>query len=85
MNVSIIKNLKFKIEISKLIMSTEIVAKKTSKTGSIAGNWEEISRNYAIPIFLGLLSREAIKASILLLQDIFTIDMTDVDYNIVVL
>ena len=64
-------------------MSTEIVAKKTSKTGSIA--WEEISRNYAIPIFLGLLSREAIKASILLLQDIFTIDMTDVDYNIVVL
>jgi len=64
-------------------MSTEIVAKKTS--GSIAGNWEEISRNYAIPIFLGLLSREAIKASILLLQDIFTIDMTDVDYNIVVL
>jgi len=65
-------------------MSTEIVkAKKT--TGSVAGNWEEISRNYAIPIFLGLLSREAIKASILLLQDVFTIDMTDVDYNIVVL
>ena len=65
-------------------MSTEIVkAKKT--TGSVASNWEEISRNYAIPIFLGLLSREAIKASILLLQDIFTIDMTDVDYNIVVL
>lgn len=65
-------------------MSTEIVmAKKT--TGSAAGNWKEISRNYAIPIFLGLLSREAIKASILLLQDVFTIDMTDVDYNIVVL
>ena len=65
-------------------MSTEIVkAKKT--TGSVVGKWEEISRNYAIPIFLGLLSREAIKASILLLQDIFTIDMTDVDYNIVVL
>ena len=65
-------------------MSTEIVkAKKT--TGSVAGNWGEISRNYAIPIFLGLLSREAIKASILLLQDVFTIDMTDVDYNIVVL
>ena len=60
-------------------MSTEIVkAKKT--TGSVAGNWEEISRNYAIPIFLGLL-----KASILLLKDVFTIDMTDVDYNIVVL
>ena len=53
-------------------MSTEIVAKKTSKTGSIAGNWEEISRNYAIPIFLGLLSREAIKASILLLYETLT-------------
>jgi hypothetical protein len=59
------------------------MSKKT--TGSFIGNLEEISWNYAIPIFLGMLSREAMKASILLLQDVCTIDMTDVDYNIVVL
>ena len=61
-------------------MQTEIKAKKI-----VSAKWKEIRQNYVVPIFLGLLSREAIKAGYLLLQDIFTIDMTDADYNIAIL
>ena len=62
-------------------MRTEIKAKEIGFTSK----WNYIGNNYVLPIFLGLLSREAIKMGYLLLQDIFTIDMTDADYNIIIL